>query len=184
MKLTVSLPVVTLVAFMGINTAIAAESHRGSHRPVFTKTVNVIDVRPLYRYVRVNRPSRNCQYETTEHRHRSKGSPTSTIVGALIGGAIGRRSGRNKGHRSRTNRTVVGAGIGALVGNSMRKKGRAETHTETRRVCRRRDNFHEERRIIGFRAFYKFRGREYHGDLKHEPGRTMRIRFVGEPTGR
>ncbi len=184
MKLTISLSIVALVAFMGINTATAADNHRNSHRPIFFKTVNVLDVRPLYRYVRVNRPSRNCRYETSEHTHQNKGSATSTIVGALIGGAIGHRSGKNKGHNSRTNRAVVGAGIGALIGNSMRKKGQAEAHTETRKVCRRRNNYHEERRIIGYRTYYEFRGREYHNDLKREPGRTMRIRFVGEPAGR
>ncbi len=183
MKLSTSLSAVIVVSIAGITSVSASNQNR--HRdasPAYIERVPVVDVRPLYRYVRVNQPNRDCYYETTEDTHK-KSSTGKAIIGAIIGGAIGRKLGKNKSHGGRNARTVAGAGIGALIGNSL-GKNRTEAHRETRRVCRRVNNYHEERRLTGFRAYYKFRGRRYHSDVRREPGRTMRIRFVGRPLDR
>jgi len=150
--------------------------------PVFTERVPVLDVRPLYRYVRVNNPSRDCYYEDVEHTEK-KPSSGKIIAGALIGGALGRKLGRKSSKGRRNTSTAAGALAGALIGKSL-GSNRTQRHTETRQVCRRRNNFHEERRLTGFRTYYEFRGRRYHSDLRREPGQTILIRFVGRAIDR
>jgi len=183
MKLATTALTTIVISITGLTSVSASNEHdRRNRSPAYIERVPVIDVRPLYRYVRVNRPSRDCYYETTENTHK-KSSTGKAIVGAIIGGAIGRKLGKNKSHGSRNARTLAGAGIGALIGKSL-GKNRTESYRETRRVCRRINDSHEERRLRGFRTYYEFRGRRYYSDLRREPGRTIRIRFVGRSVDR
>ncbi len=157
-------------------------AHAGVTPHYFTNA-RVVDVRPIYRWVTVHRPSTNCRYERvhTETRHK-KSSAGATILGGIIGGALGHKLGHRSGSRSRRNAsTAAGVIIGASIGNSMRRKGHTHRDSYTRKVCRSRDNHHQERNFVAYQIVYRLRGRNYITRSRRAPGRYIRLRVTARP---
>lgn len=148
---------------------------------------DVVAVEPIYRYVRVRQPQRECWDEEVydTHRYRDHGTAGATIVGGVIGGAIGRQFGDGKG---RDAMTVVGTLVGSAVAHdqAVRRQyyddyDRPQARTVQR--CATRVQSYEDRRIDGYYVTYRYGGREYTTRTASEPGRRVRVRVAVTPVG-
>lgn len=152
--------------------------------PHYYTSAKVVDVRPMYRWISVNRPSTKCHYEQvhTETTHR-KSSTGATILGGVIGGALGRRlGGKHRGRRHGS--TAAGVILGASIARGIhRNNNPGHTHNDvhTRRVCRTQNNHHQERVFKGYYVTYRLRGREYAVRTQRSPGRFIRLRVTATP---
>lgn len=165
----------------------AEHDDRRDHRdarnsPDHYASARVVEVRPLYRYERVNRPSKDCWYEEQEREERSSDSGAGkTILGGIIGGALGSRVGKGDGKKAAT---VLGAIVGAKIASDSHKRKNGDNndeYVESRRVCRRVNQYHEERRIVGFRVRYDYRGQIYKTETRRHPGDRLRLRVQVTP---
>ena len=188
-KKLLALSVLTAGAFA----TTANAGHRPGHHypsvgvnPHYYTTARVVDVRPMYRWISVNRPRTKCHYEEvhTETTHR-KSSTGATILGGVIGGAIGRSLSRRSHRRSRRNvGTAAGVILGASIARNMHRNnnpGHTHNNTHTRRVCRTHNNRHQERVFKGYYVTYRLRGREYAVRTRRSPGRFIRLRVTATP---
>jgi len=143
--------VIAATVLLGIsNVALAANSQR--HH--FTEYATVIDVEPIFKRVRHEKPQKECWIEQEEHvviregSNQSFGSTrqlsssrshsgTDAVIGGLIGGVIGNQLGRKSGRGARNGATVAGAIVGSVIANEVRgndvsrhrrHKRRHETH--------------------------------------------------------
>jgi uncharacterized protein YcfJ len=168
----------------------------------------VVDVEPIVRVVRVQRPRRECWDETAyeqpaqpSHGYQGYGSRHSghrastagpTIAGGLVGGVIGRQFGSGDG---RDAMTLVGTLIGAAVANDRatarnhyRNSGyRNAAYEEERRPvtverCRVDTESFEEERIEGYNVTYEYHGETYEMRMAEPPrGETIKLRVHATP---
>ena len=141
---------ITATVLLGIsNLAIAADAPQLRHR--FTEFANVIEVEPVYKRVRYEKPQKECWIEQEEHvvvREGSKqrfGQPRGrsysggdAIIGGIIGGVIGNQIGKRSGRGARNGATVAGAIVGSVIANEARgsdysRHRRYNDRVETRR---------------------------------------------------
>lgn len=150
--------------------------------PEFYTSARVLEVRPLYRYFRVNRPHKDCWYEEEERRvHGDSSGAGQTILGGIIGGALGSRVGKGDGKKAAT---VLGAIVGAKIASDAHKRNNPdqdEYYVDRKRVCRRVDQYHEERRIVGFQVRYEYDHKTYTTRTKNHPGNRLRLRVQVSP---
>lgn len=146
----------------------------------------VIDAEPVYRFIRVRRPQRECWEQEVYHQPRRRYHDTAgaTVAGGLIGGVIGRQLGDGKG---RDAMTVVGTLIGSAIAhdNADRRNYRGDYYSrpQVRTVERCATNYqsHEERRLDGYDVTYIYAGRQYTTRTARDPGNRIRVRVAVTP---
>ncbi|MDH3646012.1 MAG: glycine zipper 2TM domain-containing protein [Gammaproteobacteria bacterium] len=149
----------------------------------------VVDVEPVYRYVRVRQPQRECWDQRVQDRPRRQYRETApaTVTGGLIGGVIGRQFGDGRG---RDAMTIVGTLIGSAMGHdgAARRNYEANHYYDDHRVrtrtverCTTRYTSREERRIDGYHVTYVYAGREYTTRTSRQPRDRIRVRVAVTP---
>lgn len=136
-----------------------AHKHRaGNLATSYTEYADVIDVRPIYRQVRVEKPVRECWTDHQQHQtvyegynrrpahntesRRSYNGNGNPVLGGIIGGAIGNQIGRRAGSdQARLGATIAGAVIGSAIANNTSSRDRRD-----RRSHRDRRNNHRDHR--------------------------------------
>ncbi len=148
----------------------------------------VVDVRPIVRYVTVETPVRECyQVERavkTRKRGRDGNVAGAAIAGGLIGGIIGNQFGSGSGRDAATAAGfIIGSSIAAdnARASSERSRGRAR---KSIRQCDISYETHEEERIDGYRVSYVYRGTEYRTRMRSHPGDRIKVRVLVEPVTR
>ena len=149
----------------------------------------VVDVEPIYRFVRIQVPERECwteiEYETVPRRierHRSSAFPT--IAGGVIGGVVGRQFGKGRG---RDAMTVLGTVVGAAIGHdASHRRYEDEYRYETVRErpverCETRYRTEQRRDLDGYLVTYKYAGRVYTTRTSEHPGSRIRVRVEVTP---
>lgn len=176
------------------------------HEPgVRYEQARVVNVEPIVRHVRVERPRRECWNEEVYEEHPAqgyrqgygpghrRGTAGPTIAGGIVGGVLGRQFGSGKG---RDAMTLVGTLIGAAVANdrsqarngyygNARSSGRDYDY-ERRPVsverCRVDTESFEEERIDGYNVTYEFHGEDYTMRMDEPPrGDTIKLRVHATP---
>lgn len=197
---------------------VAATSSGDSKRHVaterFTEYAEVIDVRPVYREVRLQEPREECWTEQQQHiigyensyrheqhqaqGHRNRHSSGDVIVGGLIGGVIGNQLGRGHSSSSRTGATIAGALIGGTIANEasagssrhrrpqpMRpSNGRPIYETRPVEKCRRVVESHYEQRLQHYDVTYRYKGRTFTTQLPRDPGDKLELQVSVSPARR
>jgi len=176
-----------LTAAMGATLlpSLALASHDGY------QYAKVVDVEPVYRYVQVQIPERECwteiRYESVSPRHdRRGGSAVPTIAGGVLGGVIGRQFGSGNG---RDAMTVLGTLVGAAVGHqsSHRRYVDYDDHGYPRvrerpvERCTTHYVTEERRDLDGYLVTYRYAGREYTTRTTEHPGERIRVRVEVTP---
>ena len=166
--------------------AVSGTACAGSNAAVTYDEAPVLDSRPIYRTVEVNRPERQCWQEEiarTEYRDRGgRRSRTPDLLGGLIGGAIGNELGHNKSNQR------VGAVVGALLGASVardmsdnRRPRDSYTYYDTVERCDVIDRYYTEERLVGYDVVYSYNGYDRTIRMPRDPGPTVRVRVDVEP---
>ncbi len=142
----------------------------------------VVDVRPIYRQVRVSAPTREC-YEVPVYQTES-GHPKSAggmLAGGLLGGIIGHQIGDGRGRRIATAvGTLVGAQIGHDAVNGHARHGK-QTVVGYREQCEMRERVAYEEVVDGYDVTYKYRGRHYNIEMPYHPGKRIKVRVDVTP---
>jgi uncharacterized protein YcfJ len=146
----------------------------------FVDNARVRSVDPQYEQVQVPRNECSTQ-QVIEQRPSQQGG--ANIGGVLIGGVAGAVLGNQvgKGH-GREAATAAGAVAGALVGNSVAGGNRGYPPEQVARdvtTCRTVNDV--QRRLVGYRVTYDYRGHEYTTVMRQEPGQTVPVRVSVEP---
>lgn len=140
----------------------------------------VVDVRPIYREVRVQEPRRECREERVVRREREGGNRTgSAILGGIVGGVIGNEVGSGGG---RDTATVIGAIAGTAAGSEIAKR-RAQTveRTSYETRCETVQDVRYEERVEGYNVTYRYQGREYTTRMNQHPGDRIRVHVGVDP---
>lgn len=159
----------------------------------------VVDVEPIVRIVRVERPRRECWNEEVyeevpapRHSYGSsgRGSAGATIAGGVVGGVIGRQFGGGKG---RDAMTLFGTLVGAAIANDRAGRRHAgyqsaanydyERRPVTVERCRVDTESFEEERVEGYRVTYLYDGDTYTMRTREHPGEQVKLRVAVRPVG-
>ena len=189
---------------LGCGGLLLAGSVLADHEPgVRYEEAQVLDIEPIVRQVRVERPRRECWdeevYDERPVRNygrygapgRRAGTAGPTIAGGIIGGVIGRQFGSGKG---RDAMTLVGTLVGASIANDRAQARRygnrgyrdAGYEYERRPVtverCRVDTETFSEERVEGYNVTYAYQGEEYTMRMDEPPrGDTIRLRVHATP---
>ncbi len=141
----------------------------------------VIDARPVYQQVRVERPEQQCWNEQVAVRESSSSSRTPMVVGTIIGGALGNAVGNNKS--SRRVGTVAGAALGASIGRDIvnANSSPSTTRYQTVQHCENVSRYHYEERVVGYQVHYRYNGQDHSVRMNHDPGERIRLRVQVQP---
>jgi len=141
----------------------------------------VIDVRPIYREIRVSTPRKECWDEpVTVSRPQRGNSAAGTLAGAVIGGAIGHQLGKGRGNKLST---ALGTVIGAQMGHDANRGGYSSTDRYTRyhEVCDVTENVNYKEVIEGYRVTYRYKGEKFRTRMPYDPGDRIKLRISVEP---
>lgn len=86
------------------------------------------------------------------------------VLGAIVGGALGNQVGKGDGRKAAT---VAGAVAGAVVGRNIDRRDRDRYRCEWRNVPRET--------VIGYDVTYRYRGRDYVGQIPYAPGKRIPV---------
>lgn len=150
---------IAATVLMGItSTAMAADTQR-QHQHRFTEYANVIDVEPIFKRIRHEKPQKECwieQEETVVIREGSNQSYSANsrsyssgdaIIGGLIGGVIGNQIGKRSGRGARNGATVAGAIVGSVIANEARGSD-VSRHRRQNSVSNNRNQNRQPQRIV------------------------------------
>ena len=156
--------------------AYAKKYHHVEHEYEYAK---VVDVRPIYQTVEVERPYKECWRERKPYsRHGNRNSYTPEVFGAIIGAAVGNRFGRGSG---RDAATVAGALLGGSVARDIKHDKNRAVHRGYVERCDVRHAYETEQRISGYDVAYKYKGNIYHTRMAEHPGDRIRVKVFVEP---
>ncbi len=184
------------------NVALAADTHSQRHR--FTEYATVIDVEPIFKRVRHEKPQQECWIEQEEHVVIREGSNQSfgqthqysssrshsgsdAIIGGLIGGVIGNQLGKNGSRGARNGATVAGAIVGSVIANEARGN---DVSRHRRHKHRNRNHRTTPQRVVTTRPVehcretmhtsYEQRIQGYNVTYEYR-GRTLQTRMSRDP---
>jgi len=184
------------------NVALAGDTN--SRRHSFTEYATVIDVEPIFKRIRHEKPQQECWIEQEEHVVIREGSNRSfghtqersnsrnysggdALIGGLIGGVIGNQLGKKSSRGARNGATVAGAIVGSVIANEARSddvgrhrrhKRRNERHRTTpQRVVTTRPVEHCKETM---HTSYEQRVQGYNVTYEYR-GRTLQTRMKRDP---
>lgn len=145
----------------------------------YVDSARVINVKPLYRVVRVPHPERRCWRRQVREVRPAYRSAAPAVLGGIIGGALGHTVGKGDG---RTAATVAGVLLGASIGNDMgRGADGATTYVGSERVCRHYVDYTDQQQIDGYQVTYRYHGHRYVTHTDQPPGERIRVRVAVTP---
>ena len=172
--------IATSLALAFSSHAFAGHHHKGHHRHDHGRVAyaKVVQVKPIYKTVRVAVPEQYCQHRDIRqpikrrvHNNQGKGD---IILGGIIGGIIGHELGRNHNQELAT---VTGALIGTAIAHDANAKyyRTGEYRVEQQRHCRTEMRYHTESRLTGYRVKYRYKGDIYTTRMREHPGKRIRV---------
>ena len=160
----------------------AHKKHDYGHRHDLYDYAQVINVRPIYREVKVSKPVRECWDEPvyqTENRHQK--SAGGMLAGGLLGGIVGHQFGNGRGNKLAT---AVGTIIGAKIGHdAVNSHVQHDTQTVVgyEEHCKTRHQVSYEEVVDGYDVTYLYRDRQYQLEMPYDPGERIKMRIQFTP---
>jgi uncharacterized protein YcfJ len=133
----------------------------------------VVSVRPIVRYVTVDRPRQEC-WQDVEYRTAVPGRvAATTLAGGIVGAAIGRQFGDGSG---RDALTLMGAVAGSAVAHAHAvSRNPGSTYAVPVERCRVVNERFTDEVIEGYDVVYQYRGRMYSMWTAEHPGSRIRL---------
>ena len=151
----------------------------------------VVDVQPVYEQVPIAEPRQVCwnepvtYTEAPRYTNYRRHSDTPEIVGGIIGGLIGNQFGHGDG---RAAATLAGVVLGSSVARDDQRRQRYGDYyapryqrTVNERRCEVRDDYRQERQLVGYDVTYNYNGTVGHTFSERQPGTEIRVRIAVEP---
>jgi len=175
---------IALLVFSGVANAGSGQGHRkhdSDSEQVLYEYAQVLDVRPIYREVKVSTPIRECWEEPVYHtRSQPHKSASGMLVGGLLGGIIGHQFGSGRGNKVATAAgTLIGASIGHDAVNGHVQPEKTLAGYEER--CKTRHQVSYEEVLDGYDVSYEYRGRSYRIEMPYDPGEHIKMRIQFAP---
>ncbi|MFT5219894.1 MAG: hypothetical protein ACI9LO_000203 [Planctomycetota bacterium] len=171
-----------IIVLVFANGAIAgSKKHQYNESPRSFEYAKVLDVRPLYREVRVSSPVRECWDEPVHQVRHQSSSAGGMVAGGLIGGIIGHQFGKGRGQKIAT---AMGTLIGAQLGHDSvtRENRRSQTSSvEYQETCKNSHKVRYEEVVDGYDVTYQFRGQRYQIEMPYHPGKRIKMRVQFSP---
>jgi len=148
-----------------------------NHDRHHTRYAKVIFVKPIYRTIQIQQPRLDCQHQnprhssvTVVHQH----SPERIIMGGVLGGIIGHGLG-NAYNRDVT--TLAGVVIGSAIAHDVSTINYSSQHHPAvpQSYCRERVSIIEQRKLVGYKVKYKYRGNVFTTRTHYHPGKRIEI---------
>ena len=151
----------TKIILLGILTTLSLQAESFS----YTEYVNVTKNKPIYKYVTVKTPYKECWDEAVQVKSNylysnDNDDVVGSIIGGVAGGFLGNQIGKGKG---KTVATVSGAIIGSLVGHNLATRDyqdNSEPHYESKRKCVTKYKEYTEKRFEGYKNVGFFKGKK------------------------
>lgn len=139
----------------------------------------VVEAEPVYRWVNVSVPERQCWMETVATEVPSSNRVASTVVGGLIGHAVGRAAGHSG--RSRDAGGAIGAVVGMAIGSEASRSRGHHSRIEYHQVeqCEVRHTQRRERELVGYDVVYRLDGKLHRTRTMNNPGRRIEVSTRG-----
>ncbi|MGQ5523913.1 glycine zipper 2TM domain-containing protein [Chitinimonas sp. PSY-7] len=156
-----------------------ATSIVAAHAESFTDVARVRSATPEYE--RTNTPRKECSSEWVRETREvpAQRQYGGAVIGGLAGALIGNQVGKGHGREAAT---AVGAVVGALAGDNIDNRDRGGYTEEVPREIKRCRTVEDwQRRLVGYRVEYEYRGQQYSTIMSENPGRTMQVRVSVEP---
>jgi len=175
---------IALLVFSGVANAGSRHGH-GKHdsigEQVLYEYAQVLEVRPIYREVKISTPIRECWEEPVYHtRSQPHKSASGMLVGGLLGGIIGHQFGSGRGNKVATAAgTLIGASIGHDAVNGHVQPEKTLAGYEER--CKTRHRVSYEEVLDGYDVSYEYRGRSYRIEMPYDPGEHIKMRIQFAP---
>ena len=140
----------------------------------------VLDVKPIYREIRVSTPRKECWDEPVKvSRPQRNDRAAGTLVGALIGGAIGHQIGKGRGNKAAT---ALGTVIGAQMGHDAnRGYDSYDSYTRYQEVCEVTERVNYQQVVDGYRVTYRYKGQQFRTRMPYDPGEKIKLKLSVEP---
>ena len=170
-----------LASFTSLAQAGPTHSRIDSSHMVHAK---VLEVRPVYREVRISVPVEECWQEpVTRHHHVEYGGnrTAATLAGGLLGGIIGHQFGKGRGQKVST---ALGTIIGAHVGHDALGRsghGKTTTYTSYERQCSQHQQVSYEQQLDGYQVTYRHGGKDYTTQMPYDPGDRIKLKVTVSP---
>jgi uncharacterized protein YcfJ len=154
----------------------ARHGHVHGHEVVYAP---VVSVRPLVRYVTVERPRQEC-WQDVEYRSAVPGRvAATTLAGGVVGAAIGRQFGDGSG---RDALTLIGAVAGSAVAHAHAvRRNPVSTYTVPVERCHVVNERFTEEIIEGYDVVYQYLGRSYSIRTAEHPGSRIPLEMSVRP---
>jgi uncharacterized protein YcfJ len=133
----------------------------------------VVSVRPIVRYVTVERPRQEC-WQDVEYRSSVPGRvAATTLAGGIVGAAIGRQFGDGSGQDALT---VMGAVAGSAVAHAHAvRRNPPTTYAVPVERCQVVSGRFTDEIIEGYDVVYLYHGRSYSMWTAEHPGSRIRL---------
>jgi len=169
-------------AFAGNKHGHKKARHLQHNETVYAKVINV---KPVYRKIRVKEPVQECWSEPVSYSRRTHANHAlgNTIAGGIIGGIIGNQIG---GGRGKDLATAVGTVIGAQAGHNSARSHHDEPaydrrHTRYEERCETRHQVKYKKVIDSYRVSYRYKGKRYKTNMPYDPGKKIKLKISFEP---
>lgn len=175
---------IALLVLSGVANAGSRHGH-GKHDSIGEQALyeyaQVLEVRPIYREVKVSTPIRECWEEPVYHtRSQPHKSASGMLVGGLLGGIVGHQFGSGRGNKVATAAgTLIGASIGHDAVNGHVQQEKTVAGYEERCKTSHRVNYEEV--LDGYDVSYEYRGHSYRIEMPYDPGEHIKMRIQFAP---
>jgi uncharacterized protein YcfJ len=159
-----------IIATVLATSVLSTSAMAGNHYYAYGKVVNV---QPVYQYVTISSPQREC-YSTGHKGHRNSAAPP--IVGTIVGGVIGNALGHNSS--SRKAGTFAGAVIGGSIGHDIGSQNHG-----SREYCEvSYAPVEKVRELKGYDVKYRYKGEVFSTFTSQRPGDKIKLKINVTPT--
>lgn len=153
-------------------------------RNYFTDYARVVHVEPIYKFVTIYKPHRECELVIRGNRQarsdRGRHNNGPVFTSGVIRGSIGQQVTRSQIRPQRQNRNSTYQHLHNSNSGHNNNRGRNHNNRRVER-CTTTTVAHKERHLDGYNVTYHYNGHTFYTRTNNDPGRRIQIRVQIKP---